>query len=423
MKTYFFSFVILLLLVSNCHAAEPQKWNSNLTVEQNIVANVISLKDSADLSFLDEISKEKSIILLGESGHYELKTSEAKINMINYLKKKNGFNAVALETVSFLSAYVFSNPEYNKQTKDWKFEYFWAQVWTDQKTCQPLIEQIQQRKIKVLGIDGQLGMFDVSSAQILLEKYKKDFPLDIKWSKFYNYYLARLVFYMSPQYYKPLTKAEEFQLMSMINKVSNYVRYIIYKKGDAMDLKAIMQWIINVKNAFPYTKYDALAHGLNNKIDTTLLVDNEKNRDEMMAKNIMWHINNIPKEKFTVWCANYHESKEISQIIYTSDSLCYFRTQTMGEFLNNSSVGNKVYSLAITSKNVYQGEEDGTLESEIRQTTRNAPFAFIDFISLRFKDGYWDKTFNTNFMKRKDGKWLFSFDGVYYLRDQKLNYK
>ncbi|MBP1631654.1 MAG: hypothetical protein H6Q15_2547, partial [Bacteroidetes bacterium] len=113
---------------------------------------------------------------------------------------------IAMETAPFLSTYVFSNPEYVKQTKDWKFDYFWAQVWTDQKTCQPLIEQIQQRKINVLGIDGQLGMFDIVAAQILLEKYKKDFPLEMQWNNLYKYYLSRLVFYRSPQYYKPITK-------------------------------------------------------------------------------------------------------------------------------------------------------------------------------------------------------------------------
>jgi len=420
MKTFFITLSIFLSVTLNCYAAEPKKWDNKLTTEQNIAANAITLKDSSDLSFLDKIARKKSIIILGEPGHYELKTSQAKINMISYLRKK-GFNAIAMETAPFLSTYVFSNPEYVKQTKDWKFDYFWAQVWTDQKTCQPLIEQIQQRKIKVLGIDGQLGMFDVVSAQILLEKYKKDFPLDINWDQLYKLYSSRLVFYLYPQNYKPLTKSEEYKLMNMVNIISNYTANIISKRGNNMDLKALIQWVRNVRNAFPYTKYNSIAYGINNNIDTTFLVANEKNRDEMMAKNIEWYADNESKEKFTVWCANYHGCKDLSQIVAPSDSLRYFTTQSMGEFLANSTVSNKVFSLAMTSKNVYKGDEDGKLELEIINATQDAPFAFIAFTPLRYSEGYYDKPFNTSFMKKKDGKWLYTFDGVYYLRDQELN--
>ena len=188
--TYFF------LTATLGFAGEPTKWDNNLSTEKNIAANAISLKDSADLSFLNPIAKNKSIILLGEAGHYELKTSTEKINIINYLQKKE-FKSIALETIPFLTGYVFSNPEYKEKTKDWKIENIWAQVWTDQKTCKPLMDQINKREIKLLGIDGQLGMYDVSAAQILLAKYKKEFPLDIDWSKLYKFYITRLIFYFT----------------------------------------------------------------------------------------------------------------------------------------------------------------------------------------------------------------------------------
>jgi len=422
MKTFFITLSIFLSVTLNCYASEPKKWDNNLTTEQNIAANAIALKDSSDLSFLDKIARKKSIIILGEPGHYELKTSQAKINMISYLRKK-GFNAIAMETAPFLSTYVFSNPEYVKQTKDWKFDYFWAQVWTDQKTCQPLIEQIQQRKINVLGIDGQLGMFDIVAAQILLEKYKKDFPLEMQWNNLYKYYLSRLVFYRSPQYYKPITKTEEFELMSMVNKISNHVRYIIAKKGNTTDLKALMQWVQNVKNAYPYTKYNMELVGMKTAADTTFLTYIERNREEMMAKNIIWYAINQPKTKFTVWCANSHASKDLSQVVIPYDSLLYFHTQTMGEFLDHSIINKRIYSLAITSKNLYKREEDGNLELEIANVIKNAPFAYIDFESLRFADGYWDQTFNAAIGRAHDGKYFYSYDGLYYLRDQELNDK
>ncbi len=160
-----------------------------------------------------------------------------------------------------------------------------------------------------------------------------------------------------------------------------------------------------------------------NASETTFATYIERSRDDMMAKNIIWYSINKPKEKFTVWCANYHASRDLSQVTIPYDSLLYFSTQTMGEFLSQNPINKKMYSLALISKNVYKGEVNGKLESEIAQFTNNAPFAFIDFASLRFAEGYWDKTFNASIKLNRDGKYLYSYDGLYYIRDQELNYK
>jgi uncharacterized iron-regulated protein len=421
MKIYF-TVICFILSVGLCYAVEPVKWNNSQSVEQNIATNAVALKSETDLLFLDKIAKQKSIIILGEPGHYELKTSEAKINMMNHLKSK-GYKAIAFETAAFLSSYLFSNPEYKEKTKDWKADYILSTVWTDQKTCRPLIDQIDKREIKLLGIDSQLGRYDVLAVEAILEKYQKEFPFDIDWKKFQADYLSCLVFYMLPQEYKPISRTEEYDLMDMTNKISNYTGYIISRKGITMDLKALSHWVQNVKNTYPYNKYNKVLEGVKTVADRTSATYIERNRDEMMAKNVIWYIVNEPKEKFTVWCANYHASKDLSQVVIPYDSLLYFHTQTMGEFLANSLVSNKVYSLAITSKNVYKGDEDGKLELAIINGTKNAPFAFIDFVSLRFADGYWDKTFNASIKLKRDGKYLYSYDGLYYLRDQELNYK
>jgi len=415
-------FAFFLLLSTLCFANKPVNWDNKLTAEQNIAANSTALKDSADLSFLNPIAKQKSIIILGEPGHYELKTTEAKINLIKYLKNE-GFNSVAIETVSFLSAYVFSNPEFKEKTKNWKAEYFMSSVWTNQKTFQPLIDMLNKKEIKLLGIDGQLGFYDITASSYLLEKFKKEIPLDIEWNRFHNLYLRRLVFYMMPETYKPLNVNEEYELMNTVNKVSNYVGYIISKKGNTQDLKALLQWVQNVKNAFPYIKYNKIVEGMKTAADTTFVTYIERNRDEMMAKNVIWHAENDPKAKFTVWCANYHASKNLSQEFNPNDSLLYFTTQTMGEFLSNSSIEKKIYTLAITSKNMYEWSKDGKLELEIAKYIKNAPFAFVDFETLRFAEGYWNKTFNASIRINRDGKFLYCYDGLYYLRDQELNNK
>ena len=79
-----------------------------------------------------------------------------------------------------------------------------------------------------------------------------------------------------------------------------------------------------------------------------------------------------------------------------------------------------MYSLAFTTLN-YIDHEDvpaGLLEKAIAKETNNAPYAFIDFEPLRFADGFRDKEFEAAMIKKKSGKWLYIFDGIYYIRDQ-----
>jgi hypothetical protein len=72
---------------------------------------------------------------------------------------------------------------------------------------------------------------------------------------------------------------------------------------------------------------------------------------------------------------------------------------------------------------MYEWSKDGKLELEIAKYTKNAPFAFVDFETLRFAEGYWNKTFNASIRINRDGKFLYCYDGLYYLRDQELNNK
>jgi hypothetical protein len=66
--------------------------------------------------------------------------------------------------------------------------------------------------------------------------------------------------------------------------------------------------------------------------------------------------------------------------------------------------------------------ERGKLEMEIARTIGNAPYAFINFEPLRFADSYRDQEFESSVIIKKHGKWLYIFDGIYYIRDQEGDY-
>jgi hypothetical protein len=205
-------------------------------------------------------------------------------------------------------------------------------------------------------------------------------------------------------------------MMRMIDAISNYALYQIHKKGKTNDLSAIMQWIRNVNTNWSSIKVFEDRKFLNDIPSITLPL---RNRDSQIAENILWITEHFPEEKFIVDCASYHGAKDISQTMHPSDSVLYYIHQCAGEGVYNK-LGDKMYSMAFTSLNRF-GYEDyppGLLEETIAKQTNDAPYAFIDFEPLRFADGFRDKEFDAAMIGKKKGKWLYIFDGIYYIREQ-----
>jgi erythromycin esterase len=402
------------ILVSSCCGNNPKSvvpWNNDLTVEQNIAKNAVGFQTNDEFPFLDKIAKTRQVIILGEAAHFELTTSEIKVKMIDYLKNK-GYKALALERTPFLSAYVFSNPEYAEITKEWKTENLIPYFWLKQETFKPLFDKINKREIELWGMDIDLGFYDISSAQAILKRYTNRELLDVDWERLTDLYLRKFVVYD----HEPLPFKEQHELMSMINELSNQTQYAIYRNENATDLKALIQWFRILNAAYSYIDRDISS---NKEVDYVYL---NRTRDSQMAENILWITENFPSKKCTVWCANYHGAKDISQIQFCTDTLLYssYSVPTMGKGVYNK-LGHRLYSLAITSLDPKYWEK-GILEQEMANAIENKPFAYIDYEPLRFADGYRNKEFDCAVipMKKENGKWLYVFDGLYYIRDQKI---
>ena len=408
--------IILNLSVLACRFDKEKQiveWDNNLTIEQNIARNTISFQSNEDFSFLNEISKQRSAIILGESTHYDPSSSEIKIKMIDYLKNK-GHYSLAMESTPFLTSYIFSNPEYKEITKEWKVEDFAPYLWLQQDACKPLFEMINNRKIKLWGIDVDLGIYDIVSAKAIIQRYAR--ISDIAWEKLDDLYLRKFVRYGYSNI-KPLSVGEQYELMCIIDSLSDHTQYLISKNIDSNDLYVLLQWIRVLNTSFSYVNRDIYPR---KESDVAL---HFRNRDSQMAENILWIMDHFPKEKLIVWCANFHGAKDISKTQYPTDSLLYFTYQSMGEGLYNK-LRDKLYSLAITT--LYVNEDDtkkewGLLEQEINKISNGSPFTYIDFEPLRFADGYRDKKFDCAVIKRKKGNWLHIFDGVYYINVYKYD--
>lgn len=394
-------------------------WESSLSVEQNIAKNAIALEDNNEFSFLDSIVGNRSILLLGEGSHADYMTSIVKLKMISYLQDK-GFNSIAFEGCQFLFFYALQHPEFDELTQGRKISPFLMstkELIRDEQEYHLFIKTFRERGIKVWGMDIRCTHYDIDIVAAILSKYSMHEILPMEWKRLKDLYIRRFVFYMPDDQKVDLSVAEQYELMRMIDAISNYAQYINTLTGSNTDLKVIMQWIRNLNTYFPDKEIwpstpsivvEELALQKVNQLSN-------RSRDIQMAENINWIVKNFPDEKLMVWVANFHGAKDISQTCYPADSTFYFTMQTMGEFLYDTH-GDNMYSMAFSE---YRDTHSGMLENEIVNATENAPYAFINFESLRFADGYRDQEFECSVIRKKQGKWLYIFDGLYFMRETK----
>lgn len=412
-------FSLLIFTFASCNISKNSeeknvKWDANLTVEENIANQVVAFQSDSLFPFLDDLAKTRSVIMLGESGHEDATTQEIKKDMVLYLAKKGGYS-VAFEGYPFLTCYLLSNKEYSSLTKDWGIDagpYKWTSLMYSG------MRGYLNQNINVFGIDVYAGFYDIKAVYLMLDKYFKEYPVQIEWEKLERYYYLKFIAEPTKNSVPSLSISAQLELVDMINIISNYTLYIIDKEGKSIDLEAILQWVRIVNTNFSCNKiYETNIDISNNPTITTLPF---RNRDSQMAENIIWLTDHFPKDRFTVWLANYHGVKDISQTIYPADSLMYSIHQCAAEGVYNK-LRNKLYSLAFTSLN-YKGKvvDPGAFELAIAKKTGDSPYAFVDFESLRFVDGFRDKEFEAAMIKKKKGRWLYMFDGVYYIRDQNV---
>ena len=140
------SYLIIAILLTSClpKSQTLPPWENYLSVEQNIAKNAIILENIEDMSFLDDVIRNRSVIILGEESHFDYSTIEIKIKMIDYLQNK-GFNTIVVEGAPLLTSYVFSNPRYAEITKNWKIEWFWRLNDLRNERFRPFLENIQEQ--------------------------------------------------------------------------------------------------------------------------------------------------------------------------------------------------------------------------------------------------------------------------------------
>jgi hypothetical protein len=189
------------------HSKEEKKpvWNNRLSVEENVATQALAFDSDTTFPFLDDIMKNRSVLFLGEAGHYDTTTTQIKVNMISYLNNK-GIHSALFEVAPFISSYVYSCPEYDDFTKDWQIQSFFG-LWAGHQPFQSLLDRIGNHKIKAYGIDCYAGYYDIKAIKLILNKYFNECPFVMDWDKLDRYYTDRLVLG------KAMYEKEQFELV------------------------------------------------------------------------------------------------------------------------------------------------------------------------------------------------------------------
>ena len=81
-------------------------WADTLSTAANIARNAVAMQDDEQWDFIEEIVKEKSIIVLGEQMHFDITSTTARIGLLRKLHEC-GFTTLVFEMAPMLSGYAF----------------------------------------------------------------------------------------------------------------------------------------------------------------------------------------------------------------------------------------------------------------------------------------------------------------------------
>jgi len=324
------------------------------------------MNDKNDYSFLNEVLKNKRIVLLGEQTHGDGATFDEKVNIIKYLNQRLGYNSIVFESglyENYKAWKLYSDKKANSSIYNGSIYALWSHTQSFQK----LLDHVDRRAI--LNDTMKLIGFDSQERGQLFEKY---FMTDLK-KIFQDHQII-----IPETTYDALEKAF----------VTKDLKGVATNKKDSLDLYQQYDLILNsFKNMHSLGKEEKMIKQVVlsqiAQVDFEIKVLQKQNiavqnpRDLQMAKNLIFLSELYPNEKMICWGASYHFSNRIKNFGYTDVTEGYLKEQValeneiskssnstfeeikslkfalpMGEILKDH-FKDKIYSLAFSS---YEGE-------------------------------------------------------------------
>jgi erythromycin esterase len=278
---------ILFLFITGCNIGHAQTNNTDATAwlnKNNIPIKTVKAESGLeDLKPLNTIIGDARIVELGECTHGSSEIFSMKHRMLEYLVKEKGFTIFSIEA-NMPEAYALNQYILEGKGDSRKLlagMYFWT--WYTQEVLD-MIEWMKKynetatNKISFTGFDMQIA---VTSIKIVRDYVSENQP----------------------------------SLLPAINKFDSTNRHLEkvgkkLKKGDAKDLGALASEMIStLQETKSLTRDKPFEWALQNArilLQYSQYLNKGPNRDECMAANVKWILEQNPDAKMVIWAHNGH---------------------------------------------------------------------------------------------------------------------
>jgi len=373
-------FILLpLLLTLFCKSDNSSRLKGSTQINDEFVANkkeLSWLKENCikiktvqaengfeDLQPLKKMIGNARIVGLGENTHGTSEIFKMKHRLVEFLYKEMGFTVFSIEAnmpeAYKLNDYVQNGIGNSKNLL--KGMYFWT--WNTQEVLDMIewmrkINNTEKAKIQFTGFDMQIC---VGPLETLSSFSKNDHKFKTKVDSISVLFNKLMPIGSEPVRNEKeirLTKDKCNQLLVYLNKnepkLSKY-KGEIYYKWLIQNANILLQCIVLDEKASMGDSY----------------------RDECMAKNIQWILDNNPNTKIVLWAHNMHISNQ-------EGSMGRFLSEKYGDnyynigFLSNSGMYTAFREGKLSSQNKLIEGKPGSIEYSFHKT--NIPYFFFDFI-------------------------------------------
>lgn len=397
---------ILCLVLLSCNSKAQKVTSKDIESEVKTIAIQIDT-GKTNFKFLDDMVKNKNIVILGEASHGHGKSFLIKKNIIRYLNESHGFENLVMEGGSLFALNELRlNDSLPDSSKVLEYRRSIFPIWTFSNEFTPTLDYVIKSNMNILGIECRQS---IMNNQYLISKLNSELNLDQDTS--FNRF--RILFYtlMGMQW-------DNFKIDGNLAFFNGYLDKIESKLKEKVMVDSKRNIFVNSINSIRVS----MKNGFLDEEDLENIAKINNSRDSMMFENFKLHYDS--SKKYIIWLANFHGIKNIKKINYNDSSNVYQKQYLFGNFINDKFENNSVY-LSIVAKDGFRGSPMQKESDTIKKCT-NCPFItsvgdnngsyFIPFDMFSDEVKKSSLEFNSViFGVEHKGQWIDQIDGLFVI--------
>lgn len=318
-----------------------------------------------DLQPLKQMIGDARIVGLGENTHGSSEVFKMKHRLVEFLASEMGFTIFSIEAnmpeAYKINEYLHENRSNYEPKSLLKGMYFWT--WNTQEVLNMInwmkeFNNQENSKIQFTGFDMQFYLRAIEN----LKRFSEDYDPALK-SKADSLFLL-------------FEKNKQFRSTANLKKEGIAV---IMKKCQELNSYLLNNELKYLQKVGEY-EYKWLMQNARILLQCTELAEKVESgyayRDECMANNIQWIIENNPNAKIVLWAHNGHVTKRAGYMGSYLDKKFGKEYYNIG-FVSNTGTYTAFNSTRIDSTNILQEGRPGSFEYSFHKT--NTPYFFFDF--------------------------------------------